>query len=208
MNMLKSRKTHIISLVLACILIAVCFAVPASAATGNQGYAIHRDGAFFGTTWHAGLMDEPKSTNYLPVLHIGGLNQGVTWCSWSDFINGNTFKGVYRPNSGITSSGRDNIVSMGRRLRTEDLGYTPLSQIDHFVTNSNSWVYPEDLWLIRCDGVVEYCYEWYGYRIYGNNTYWDITRGGFWTLDHHSGTMVTPKSQAQSYMTLVQSSTP
>lgn len=206
--MLKSKKTHIASFVLTCILVITCFATPASAATGNQGYAIHRDGAFFGTTWHAGLMDDPSTAYYLPVTHIGGLGVGVTWCSWADFIDGNTFKGVYMPTSGITSSGRDSIVSMGRRLITEDLGYTPLSQIDHFVTSSSSWVYPEDLWLIRCDGVVEYCFEWYGYRIYGNDTYWDITRGGFLTLDHHSGTMVTPKSQAESYMTLVQSATP
>ena len=202
------KKYKIVIVLLTLVLIISAFSVNVFAATGCQGYAIYRDGAFLGTTWHAGLMDEPKSTNYLPVLHIGGLNEGVTWCSWSTFINGNVFKGVYKPKSGITSSGRDNIVAMGRRLRTEDLGYTPLSQIDHFVTNSSSWVFPSDLWLIRCDGVVEYCYEWYGYRIYGNDTYWDITRGGFLTLDHHSGTAVTPKSQAQSYMTKVQSSAP
>jgi hypothetical protein len=87
------------------------------------------------------------------------------------------------------------------------LGYTPLYQIDHSV-GSGSWVYPDDLYLIRCDGVVEYCHEWYYYRIYGNDTYWNITKGGFATMDHHSGTAVTPKSQAQSYMTLVQSSKP
>lgn len=203
----KYIKRSLMAFALVFIMVA-SFVTSASAATGNQGYAIHRDGAFFGTTWHAGLMNKAYSSYSNPVVHIGGLNEGVTYCSWSTFINGNTFKGVYKPKSGISSSGRDNVVAMGRRLTTEDLGYTPLSQIDHFVTSSSDWVTADKLWLIRCDGVVEYCFEWYGYRIYGNDTYWDITRGGFSTLDHHSGTLVTPKSQAQSYMTLVQSSTP
>lgn len=206
--MLKLKKSYIASFILAFVVTLNCIAMPVSAATGNQGYAIHRDGAFAGTTWHAGIMGEPSTSSLLPAIHIGGFNQGVKWCSWSTFINGNTFKGVYKPKSGITSSGRDSVVSMGRRLITEDLGYTPFSQIDHFVTSSSSWVYPGDLWLIRCDGVVEYCFEWYGYRIYGSDSLWDITRGGIATINHHGLASVTPKSQAQSYMTLVQSSKP
>ena len=180
------------------------------AATGNQGYAIYRDGALFGIDWHAGLMDEPSTSYYKPVTHIGGLNQGVTFATWGEFMknSSNTFKGVYRPNSYISSLGRDKVVSMGRKLITEDLGYTPLSQIDHFVFSSNNWVYPEDLWLIRCDGVVEYCYEWHGYRIYGSDSLWNISRGGFATLDHHSGTLVTPRKQSQNHMTLVQTTKP
>lgn len=206
--MLKKRALKITIPAVLALVMMFSFIVNASAASGCQGYAIHRDGAFFGTTWHAGLMNKAKATYTNPCIHIGGLNQGVTYCTWNTFLNGNTFKGVYKPKSGITSSGRDNVVAMGRRLITEDLGYTPLSQIDHFVTSSSEWVSPDKLWLIRCDGVVEYCYEWYGYRIFGNDTYWDITRGGFATLNHHSGTAVTPKSQAQSYMTLVQSTKP
>lgn len=40
------------------------FTISSYAATGFEGYAIHRDGAFLNTTWHAGLMDEahPKKT--------------------------------------------------------------------------------------------------------------------------------------------------
>lgn len=95
------------------------------AATGNQGYAIYRDGTLLGIDWHAGLMDEPSTSYYKPVTHIGGLNQGVTFATWDEFMHksSNTFKGVYRPNSGISSLGRDKIVSTGRKLITEDLGY-------------------------------------------------------------------------------------
>lgn len=179
------------------------------AATGNEGYAIHRDGAFLGTTWHAGLMDEPDTSYYLPVLHIGGFSGGVKYDTWDNFIDGNTFKGVYKPKSGITSSGRDLVKATGRRLRTENLGYTPLSQIDYGAdVLTQTWVYPEDISLIRCDGVVEYSFEWNGYRIFGNDTYWDISRAGLLYLGEHSLAIVTPKSQAQSYMTLVQSTTP
>lgn len=179
------------------------------AADGYEGYAIHRDGAFLGTTWHAGLMDESYSTDYLPVLHIAGLTGGVKWDSWDNFINGNTFKGVYRPDGGISSSGRDLVKATGRELRTENIAYTPLSQIDYGVdVLSQTWVYPEDIGLIRCDGVVEYSFEWNSYRIFGSDDYWDISRAGLQYLAQHSLAIVTPKSQAQDYMTLVTSSVP
>ncbi len=179
------------------------------AAEGYEGYAIHRDGAFFGTTWHAGLMDEAYSTYYLPVLHIAGLSGGVKWDSWDNFINGNSFKGVYRPSGGISSTGRDLVKATGRKLRTENIGYTPLSQIDYpAAVLSQTWVYTEDISLIRCDGVVEYSFEWNGYRIFGNDSYWDISRAGWDYLTQHSLAIVTPKSQAQDYMTLVTSSVP
>ncbi len=181
----------------------------ALAANGYEGYAIHRDGAFLGTTWHAGLMDEAYSTYYLPVLHIAGLSGGVKWDSWDNFINGNTFKGVYRPQGGISSTGRDLVKATGRALRTENIGYTPLSQIDYGAyVLSQTWVYPGDIGLIRCDGVVEYSFEWNGYRIFGSDSLWDISRAGLGYLAQHSLAIVTPKSQAQDYMTLVTSSVP
>ncbi|WP_066507557.1 hypothetical protein [Abyssisolibacter fermentans] len=202
------KKRMILNLLLAFILL-LSQSIVASAATGYEGYAIHRDGAFFGTTWHAGLMDEPYSDDYLPVLHIGGLSGGVKWDSWDNFINGNTFKGVYKPKSGITSSGRDLVKATGRALRTENIGYTPLSQIDYPVSVlGQTWVFTDDISLIRCDGVVEYSYEWNGYRIYGSDDYWDISRATLGHLTHHSLALVTPKTQAQDNMTLVRSTEP
>lgn len=53
-----------------------------------------------------------------------------------------------------------------------------------------------------CDGVVEYIYEWYGYRVFGNDTQWDVTKNDIWIRDQHSGTLTTPKKQV-NYLTAI-----
>ncbi len=60
---------------------------------------------------------------------------------------------------------------------------------------------------MRCDGVVEYIYEWYGYRVYGSNDYWDVTEHSAKIKDHHSGIAITLKKQT-NYLALVKSSLP
>ncbi len=206
--MSKFNKKHSL-VIMSIIMIMSIFSMTAYAATGSQGYAVYRDGVLE-LEWHAALMDEPNSAYSLPVMHITGPGGTVDWGTWTEFMDKstNTFQGVYKPNGTISDYSRDNVVAMGRKLRLENLGYTALSQVDHFVTSSSSWVRPEDLWLIRCDGVVEYCYEWYGYRIYGSDTLWDITKGGIANLNHHNIANITPKKQAQNWMTKVQSTKP
>jgi hypothetical protein len=194
-----------VALLLSVMCIASLLTNSAYAATGKEGYAIHRDGAFLGLTWHAGFMDQSSSTDPVPVIHIGSLFGTVTWAGWATFIDGNTFKGYYKPSGGITSTGRDLVKETVRELALNNVTYTAVSQIDYDVALyvTQTYVYPEDVMLSRCDGVVEYGFEWNNYRIYGNNTYWDISRANLFYWDHHSGTMVTPKSQAESYMTEV-----
>jgi len=171
-----------------------------NAATGKEGYAIFRDGVFFNMTWHAGMMDEPSSSDYKPVLHHSGSGV-VKWDHWSNFLDGNTFKGYYKPKSGISSAYRDSVKAMGRRLRTENISYNVAYQVQYPSSRYGKWVFPADISSIRCDGVVEYVYEYYAFRIYGSNSRWDVTWGDFWNKDDHSGFAVTPKSQAQSNMT-------
>lgn len=168
------------------------------AATGLEGFAIHRDGAFLGTTWHAGLMDEAQPNMSLSVTHAGQSKDTVIYGSWSDFLNGNTFKGFYAPKTGISLTGRDNVKAMGRRLISENILYTPLAQLNN-KPGVSTWIFPDDISAIRCDGVVEYCYEYYGYRIYGSDSKWDISRNG--NQAHHALASVTPKTQAENYMT-------
>lgn len=178
------------------------------AATGYQGYAIYRDGVLWGLEWHAGLMDSPDSSYYLPVTHHPGDGYYVMWASFEDFLDGNNFKGVYRPNTDPTSSQRDLFVAMGRRLISEEISYNLLYQVAyHLNQDLGTWVDPDEIIGMRCDGVVEYVYEWYGFRVYGNDNYWDVTRFGLWNQDHHSGTAITPKSQT-NYLTLVTTNEP
>lgn len=57
-----------------------------------------------------------------------------------------------------------------------------------------------DILSMRCGGVIEYCYEYYGFRVYGNNTYWDISTYSTDTIAHHALAYIHPKSQAQNYL--------
>ena len=65
----------------------IFFSVSSYAATGFEGFAIYRNGAFLGTTWHAGLMDEAHPKKSLPVIHVGQSNDAVVFDSWENFIN-------------------------------------------------------------------------------------------------------------------------
>ena len=177
---------------------------------GYKGFAVYRDGALLGLNWHAALLGEARSTDYLPVIHITDLFGPVKWDSWSNFIDGNNYKGVYRPKQTITDAERGLVVGMGKRLMTESIGWTAIGQMDinESVWINQDWVYPEDINTIRCDGVVEYCYEYYGIRIYGNDTAWDISKATFENITHHQLAQVTPKSQAEQWMTKVSSTLP
>ena len=166
-----------------------------------KGCAIYRDGALLGMDWHAGLMDESVYTDYLPVLHIADPGGPVKWDTWDNFINGNSFRGVYEPGSGITASGRSLIVSIGRSLRTEPITWTPVYQlvVPTSVFSTNTWIYPDDISSLRCDGVVEYCFEYYGYRIYGSDSNWDISAAIKANNDAHTYPNISPHIQT-NYM--------
>lgn len=179
------------------------------AAEKYQGMPLYRGGVLGGYEWHAGLFYSPDASYYKPIIHIGGAEDGygntlkVTRVEYStsdpkddDFLYGETFKGVYyRP--GVSSSTLDNIRYLGEDLTTENISYCAFYMLEHNATGD--WIYPGDIEKIRCDGVVEYCYEYYGIKLqyyYGTiREYWDISN----TADcyYHSITYgMSPKNQA------------
>ncbi len=64
-----------------------------------------------------------------------------------------------------------------------------------------SKIEPYDIASLRCDGLVEYCYEYYGYRVFGSDDSWDISKPG--STFHHSASNIMPKVQAQQYLSQV-----
>lgn len=176
----------------------------AQAASGYQGYAAYRDGVLFNYTWHAAMMDDPYSnTTSLPVIHQPGSGY-VQWGTWSQFLANNTFRGYYRPKVQPSSSTRDSFKYMARRLKDEAITYSGVHQVDSAVWGIGTWVDPYDVVSMRCDGVVEYIFEWYGYRVYGSDTQWDVTRANdYWIWYYHGFNYVNPKTQAQNFLTRV-----
>jgi len=203
--------THIkrLTALAAATLLAVSFAVaPAYAAIGNQGYAVYRDGVLGNYTWHAAIMSLPHwNSGSLPVVQHPG-SGWVEYGTWPEFIGGKVYQGTYRPKTAPTSVNRDSFLSMERRLVDEQINYNLLYQVYYNTSTAGTWVDPGEVTSMRCDGVVEYIYEWYGFRVYGSDTYWDVTKASWSGRERHSGNSVTPKSQAQSYLTKITSSLP
>ncbi len=178
----------------------------AHAAGTWKGYAVYRDGVFMNVNDHAGLMDENNIGLYKPIIHAVGYGEKVQWGTWEDFLNGNKYLGLYRPkNCTITSTLANSFISKARELR--GISYNVLDQIV-YSAGSNTWVYPENISHLRCDGVVEYTYEWYYYRVGGPDGEWDITRNLIANYWEHSGFAITPRKQHKNFMTFVSSSLP
>lgn len=72
-------------------------------------------------------------------------------------------------------------------------------------TNTGRTVQPEDIATIRCDGFVEYSYEYNGIRIGGGSSDWNVCIDKDANFNAHSGFAITPKKQAENYMTFVHS---
>ncbi len=182
------------------IVTVISFSTLSYAAKGFEGYAVYRDQAV-GEHWHAALMnyEHPQNTN--AVVQASNIFNTVRYGTWDSFIPGEkVFKGFYYPFSGIPSSDkRNDIVATAQALANQNITYTILQQIN-YSSGSNIKVQPEDITFSRCDGVVEYSYEYNGIRIYGNDNYWDISKRGSSNKNHHSGTLITPEDQAQIYM--------
>lgn len=177
------------------------FAFNSYAAVGLEGYAVYRDGVIGQYTWHAGLMNAAQPNMVSAVVHaVNGDDEKVMYGSWSDFLDGNNFKGVYAPKTAMTSNQRDLVTAMGERLVDENITYNLATQLRHSSTvGSGEKIEPDKIISMRCDGVVEYCYEYYNIRIYGSDQKWNISING--NQAHHSLANIKPDTQAEEYMT-------
>ncbi|HJB27040.1 MAG TPA: hypothetical protein H9662_10610 [Firmicutes bacterium] len=198
------RKKRFVSAVLAVLL---SFVLATGAGAGDwHGYAVYRDGATpqgiplgLGNQWHAALMGEATKNASYPVIHHSGSGYAKR-DTWAAFMDGKNYMGIYRPKKAPNAAAFDSFVATGRKLASDNISYTLLNQLE-YNTYSN-WVYTSDITKIRCDGVVEYCYEWNNYRVYGADDCWDICYPSTRNKMEHSGVgSINPKIQAQQYLT-------
>ena len=79
---MKRRFIHLqLTFVFACMLL-FALTICSYAAEGFEGYAVYRDGAFLGTTWHGGLMDGAHPKKEKPVTHAAQSKSTVQSGSW------------------------------------------------------------------------------------------------------------------------------
>lgn len=177
-----------------------------SVASTKLGCAVYRDGAGINIDWHTGIMVEANSSSTPKcIAHITDVNNGVIIDTLGNFKSNQEFKGVYRPKNGFTNAKRTAVANTARRLATESINYTVLQQVKYssMDVNNTTKASPSLITHIRCDGVTEYCYEYNDIRIYGNDVNWDISINRPANVNAHSGYSISPKIQAEDYMTLI-----
>ena len=91
-----------------------------------------------------------------------GVFAHVTNDSWFE----ERYVGVYKPKVGMTTKQKSLVVSIARELAVSGILYHIASQIDYVVNYylgteiiMMSKIEPLQILGIRCDGVIEYCYE-------------------------------------------------
>ena len=185
----------------------------AKATTSYYGYAVYRDGAFIDAlgVWHAGLLVKTTCTGTDTVIHVKSeaVDIGPFADNWTGFINGNDYMGTYKSKTAYATGDRTKIVGKARELVTEAPQYTVAKQLKwhlamDYGTNLGE---PSSIFRMRCDGLVEYCNEYFSKKIWGTGSYWNIAIMNSNNEDYHSKTAVTPNKQAAA-MELVTSELP
>ncbi len=83
------------------------------------------------------------------------------------------------------------------------ISYSALMQMDYYTIGDGSKIEPSQITTLRCDGVVEYVYEYYGYKVGGGTSNWDISLNLAANYLAHTGSSVTPSMQYSSLLTQV-----
>lgn len=168
-------------------------------ANNRLGNALYRDGVLGGLEWHAGLVGHASGPMYNGgawVIHHPGPNNVVQYGTFAEFLDGNNDKGeLYK--SSVSQSTAYDIFYTAHDLTNEGIAYSYSPMLRS--SKSSGKIHPSDITKIRCDGVVEYCYEYNGVRLQGPNdstNTWDISTA--LGADYHPGTF-RPSLQAQCF---------
>lgn len=166
--------------------------------TSNRlGHAIYRDGVAV-IEYHAGLVAHSQGPEYDDtgdwVIHASGASGSIVeYATFDEFMktSNNTYIGEYYMD-GMSLTDHYNIFFTAVDLTNESIGYTLWSIFTTDLTSGT--IEPSDINKMRCDGVVEYSYEYNNIKVLGGSTNWDVsTVSG---LNAHSG---TPKSQSKAF---------
>lgn len=164
---------------------------PLSSATGARGAknrlgnALYRDGvSSLGVEidWHAGLVGHASGPSYQSgewVIHHPGGSAVVQYDTFKTFLtdkNGkvhNDMGEFYL--STVSQSTAYDIFYTAHDLTNESIAYTFSPMLR--TSKSSGTIEPSDITKIRCDGVVEYCYEYNGVRLQGlsSDNLWNIS---------------------------------
>lgn len=208
MNTLKANRAFRKLLVtLLCILFAVIFTIGSFAATNAKGFAVYRQGNFPNPSGHAGLVFKNSVEDSDAIIHVISEDDYlIRKTSLDDFKDNQDFYGYYVPDTlkDLSATDRANklssVISRANALSAinkDSLGYNLVLQVMYLTDkNNNGRVDINEITSMRCDGLVEYCYEYYGFSVYAD----DISKFDISIRDNHCAPNITPKQQIKHYL--------
>lgn len=123
--------------------------------------AMYRTGQMPNYLEHAGVRKAGVG-----VYEIKGYNYTVDLNSWDSFIGTQTYLGAFT-NPYMTATDKANVQSTLAAMAADtDINYVGLNMID-WDLNPGSYINPNEIDDIRCDGVVEYAFEWNNVWVWG-----------------------------------------
>ncbi len=140
--------------------------------------AVYREGGFLNNLDHAGIY-----VGLTEIVHIGGYFCEVEIVDWSGFLDGQDYI-CHCNNSNMDISHRASICLFAEDLLDfTDISYTAGDALNYDDSNPNFYyIQPDEVTDIRCDGIVEYCYEYYGIPVWAMNqdiSHYDISSPSF-----------------------------
>jgi FOG: Glucan-binding domain (YG repeat) len=174
---------------------ASCYIV--ASAKNAEGYAIYTDGSPINPSYHAAIIADGTS---IPIIHINDIGGPVKWDNYGGFNSKYKFMGIRRPKYDISELQKSRVIATAIRLTQRNIGYTLISQMTYH-SSAGTWVEPSNITAIRCDGVVEYCYEYNNTPICGTGavTTWNISSNSSASRNFHK-LPLTPDIQANVWM--------
>ncbi len=208
--MKRNVKNIVLSVLLSALLVSV--AVGNVFASSHRGSAIYRNkissggSSFAGLFGHAGLVIENSLSEYVGcIVHMTGDGYAET-CDLSDFLaEGDPSAAdeyyLATPLQSMTSTQISNVRAKAIELVNADFNYTMLGQLHYSSARFGAGrVLVPHIIALRCDGLTEYCYEFYNIRIYGSNSDWDVSTATEASYNRHYGFNITPYIQMNNYM--------
>jgi len=131
---------------------------------------------WIGFSWlgHGGLYAGITQNNSQRIIEVSGDIFGnksnvVKEHYWSSMAGDSDYWGTYTViNEDLTFAQRQSIINTANLLHAYDIGYPRLAlDLIHYKSNPGDFIEPHEIKDLRCDGLVEYCYEWNNVNVWG-----------------------------------------
>ena len=146
---------------------------------GDTGYK-DLDWSLVGHVGHTGIFSGINYYNSKRFYEMLNDSPSMHENYWSDMISDpdNVYWGAYTLNNiDMTFSRRRMVVDVANTVFAYDIGYPWLGSdlLNHY-NNPGTYVGANEIEELRCDGLVEYCYEWNDLYVWGKNgTNYDVS---------------------------------